>query len=388
MVKIGKNLDVTINYNIQNNFMTLQFRFAIASDLHIGLPHTVLTTKRRFHLVEASTAAFDATLNHLQSLDLDFLLLPGDLTQHGEPENHTWLQQRLSLVPFPVYVVPGNHDIPTVKATEKTIAFADFPHYYQKFGYENPHQHDYTKEILPGVQLVALNSNEFTPEGEQFGYINEAQLAWLEGILASNTDKLIMLMLHHNVIEHLPNQSNHPLGKRYMLSNSPTLLTILRKYGVKLIFTGHLHVQDIAQNGDIYEITTGSLVSYPHPYRVLELHRSQTGEIQLKVTSHRLQSIPGWENLSEVSRERLGDTSAPFMMKLLTEAPLNLPVPEAEKLAPKLRYFWADIAAGDALLDFADFPPVAKQYFENFSAIAQDGTYQPIDNHTVLALNS
>ena len=76
--------------------MNLNFRFAIVSDLHIALPHTIWNHPSRFHLVEVSIPAFESALEHLKQLDLDFLLLPGDLTQHGEPENHIWLQNRLS----------------------------------------------------------------------------------------------------------------------------------------------------------------------------------------------------------------------------------------------------------------------------------------------------
>ncbi|MEM6400981.1 MAG: metallophosphoesterase, partial [Cyanobacteria bacterium P01_D01_bin.116] len=116
--------------------MSLNFRFAIASDLHVALPHTIWDHPSRFHLVEVSIPAFDIVLEHLTQLDLDFLLLPGDLTQHGEPENHTWLQERLTKLPFPTYVIPGNHDVPVLNANEQSIAFKDFPQFYRKFGYE------------------------------------------------------------------------------------------------------------------------------------------------------------------------------------------------------------------------------------------------------------
>jgi len=53
-----------------------------------------------------------------------------------------------------------------------------------------------------------------------------------------------------------------------ILENAPELLQLLRDSGVQLVFTGHLHVQDIAYCQGVYDITTGSLVSYPHPYRV------------------------------------------------------------------------------------------------------------------------
>jgi hypothetical protein len=193
-------------------------------------------------------------------------------------------------------------------------------------------------------------------------------------------------MIHHNVIEHLPGQSKHPLGKRYMLGNAPKLLPILNKYGVKLIFTGHLHVQDVAKSQEIYEICTGSLVSYPHPYRVVELKIDSRNSTELKIESHRVKGIRDWENLAHISREWMGDRSLPFMMKLLTSPPLNLSVAEAEKYAPKLRYFWADIAEGDRIFDFPEFPSQLQSYFQKFSAIASDGKLNLIDNQAKILI--
>jgi 3',5'-cyclic AMP phosphodiesterase CpdA len=373
--------------------MTLNFRFAVVSDLHLALPHTIWDHPSRFHLVEVSISAFKSVLEHLAQLDLDFLLLPGDLTQHGEPENHAWLQQCLAQLPFPVYVVPGNHDVPVLLADRQSIAFADFPYYYTKFGYDDPQQMYYIRQLLPGVKLIGLNSNSFNDQGEQVGCLDAKQLLWLEEVLAASGDELVLVMVHHNVVEHLPNQSNHPLANRYMLSNSAELLQLLRRYGVKLVFTGHLHVQDIAYSDGVYDITTGSLVSYPHPYRVLEFHRDNQGKESLQILSHRVESVPEFPDLQQSSRQWMGDRSFPFLIKLLTHSPLNLPLSQAKKLAPGLRDFWATIADGDAVLDYPHFPLEVRHYIQSYGALAQpnpgmatNATLTLIDNNSTLLL--
>ncbi|MDE5088367.1 MAG: metallophosphoesterase, partial [Trichodesmium sp. St16_bin2-tuft] len=45
-----------------------------------------------------------------------------------------------------------------------------------------------------------------------------------------------------------------------------------------------------------------------------------------------------------------------------------------------LRYFWADIASGDAVLDFPNFPPDVRRYFKSFNAT------NSIDNNATLLL--
>ncbi|MFK0732900.1 MAG: metallophosphoesterase family protein [Gloeotrichia echinulata GP01] len=366
--------------------MTLNFRFGIVSDLHIALPHTIWDHPSRFHLVEVSIPAFESALEHLAQLDLDFLLLPGDLTQHGEAENHIWIQKRLSELPFPVYVVPGNHDVPVLMANQQSIGFADFPHYYRKFGYDNTQQLYYTSQLLPGVRLIGLNSNFFNDQGQQVGRVDSTQLKWLEEVLAGTGDELVLVMIHHNVVEHLPDQSRHPMANRYMLENASELLHMLRRYGVRLVFTGHLHVQDVAHADGVYDITTGSLVSYPHPYRVLEYHQDNHGKQWLQILSHRVESVPDFPNLQQSSRQWMGDRSFPFVIKLLTLPPLNLPLIQAQELAPSLRDFWATIADGDALVDYPHFPQEVRHYIQKYGAIATGSTPTMIDNNSTLLL--
>ncbi len=356
-------------------------RFAIVGDPHIAVPHTIGDPNKRVHLVEVSIPALEQVFDRLETLDIDFLLLPGDLTQHGEPDNHRWLSRRLEKLPFPVCVVPGNHDIPVLNADDRSIAAADFSSYYRNFGYDNSHTLYYTREIVPGIQIIGLNSNQFDANGKQLGRLDDEQLHWLETVLGELGDKFAIVLIHHNTIEHLPGQSQHSLGRRYMLDNAKTLLQLLRNAGVRLICTGHLHVQDIVCDRDIWEITSGSLVSYPHPYRILDLHRDRAGKVALSIETERVEAVETQPNLSHFSREWLAKKSPPFMRRLLTEPPVNLPADKAEQFIDDLRYFWADISRGDAQFSFPHFPPQVRQYFESFSAV------EAIDNCVTLQLS-
>jgi len=156
------------------------FRFAVISDPHIALPQTIDNTVSRFHMVEVSIAALEKALTQLEPLNLDFLLIPGDLTQDGEIENHQWLHQRLQKLPFPCYVIPGNHDVPLPTSNHEVVGLAEFPRYYTGCGYQDSQEAYYTQELLPGVQLIALNSNAFSQDHQQIGYLDKKQYWWLE----------------------------------------------------------------------------------------------------------------------------------------------------------------------------------------------------------------
>lgn len=366
----------------------MDFRFAIVSDPHIALPETIWHAPNRFHLVEVGMPALEQILADLVTQDLDFLLMPGDLTQHGERVNHEWLAQRLQKLPFPVYVVPGNHDVIARESQGGAIAFEEFAQIYQPFGYRDGKTPYYLADLLPGVKLIGLNSNAFDPAGNLLGvgYLDLEQMDWLEAVLPTLRDDLVLVMLHHNVLEHLPGQAVSPLGQRYMLHNREVLMQRLGAAGVKLLFTGHLHVQDVAQEGHLWEVVTGSLVSYPHPYRVLTVGRTEAGRLTVEIESQHLQAVAGWPDLQGYSYQWMCDRALPFMVKFLSSPPLGLPVAEATAIAPTLKHFWATIAAGDPQFDFSHLPPPTRRLLEPFRAVDREGRPQCFDNAATLVL--
>ncbi|APB35290.1 putative phosphohydrolase [Gloeomargarita lithophora Alchichica-D10] len=347
-------------------------RFAVLSDPHITTPETHRHYPHRLHRLEYSIPILETTLERLAQQSLDFLLIPGDLTQHGEPANHAWLAHRLSQLPFPSYVIPGNHDIPPDPGA---IAAAEFPRYYRQQGYRHTDELYYAQEIAPGVGLIGLNSNQFDAQGNLIGRIDAQQWQWLETVLEAQFWPHTLVMVHHNICEHLPNQSRSILGQRYLLENRLELQQLLKKHGIHLVFTGHLHVQDIAEEDDFFDVTTGSLVSYPHAYRLLTWQDNR-----LHITTERVTALAAVPNLLQEARLWMEQRSPQFIVHLLTHPPLNLPVEEAQALAPRLGHFWPDIAWGDAHFFLPDLPSPVREFFEACS------DRSPGDNQAVLPL--
>lgn len=75
---------------------TKTLKFSVASDLHIGTPHYF------------TSETFAAVNEHS-----DFLLLAGDLTQHGNYDEVMELTAALDNITCPIYAVLGNHDVYT-----------------------------------------------------------------------------------------------------------------------------------------------------------------------------------------------------------------------------------------------------------------------------------
>lgn len=361
-------------------------RLGIISDPHIALPETIPTDYPPIFLYEVSIPAFEAAVAHLLELGIDALLIPGDLTRDGEILNHRWLSTYLQTLPVPCYVIPGNHDVPLPLGDHKRIGWADFPQWYAHAGYSNGAKHYYQTLLADNLQLIALNSNQFSPTGQQVGAVDQGQLAWLATLLAEPFAGLRLVMIHHNVLEHWPQQSQSPMGQRYLLENRAELLNLLRSAGVALVLTGHLHVQDIAYEQGLFDLTTGSLVSYPHPYRRLILQEHPQGGWQVDVESYRIKSLKAYPTLSDLSRQWMLQRGAGFMVRFLTLPPFNLPEVEAKPLAQALSSLWPEIAQGDTQVTLPTLPEPLAAYFAQFNHRPPAEYPQLRDNNTVFVI--
>jgi hypothetical protein len=71
-------------------------RFAILTDIHVG-------SRSRDKLAKIAVADINA-------LDVEFVVIPGDITEDGEPEQFHEVKAILDGLNCPYHVVPGNHD--------------------------------------------------------------------------------------------------------------------------------------------------------------------------------------------------------------------------------------------------------------------------------------
>ena len=93
-----------------------------------------------------------------------------------------------------------------------------------------------------------------------------------------------------------------------VVNNYATVRNRLADAGIGVVFTGHFHTSDIAKdyNGDltkaIYDINTGSLISYPCDYREVTLSADLH---TLHITTGHISSLPNDAHFTTTSKERL-----------------------------------------------------------------------------------
>lgn len=121
------------------------------------------------------------------------------------------------------------------------------------------------------------------------GAVTINQMKWLVDVCeeANKRQDAILLLAHQAFIPHFYRQEktlgpyiiddwDKPYEDEDVRINGKTPIDILANMGIRYMFTGHMHGQDIAkhtstQDKKIYDIETGSIVTYPLPIRHMTL---------------------------------------------------------------------------------------------------------------------
>jgi 3',5'-cyclic AMP phosphodiesterase CpdA len=298
----------------------------------------------------------------------------GDLTKDGEKSSHelaaSYLAQ-LKTAGKKVYVVPGNHDILnglSVKYIGDTrervpnVTADQFAQIYADYGFKDALQRDsnslsYVAELQPGLWLLALDANRYKENVEGKKHITDGKfstqtLAWIEKMLgqAAQDNKAVIVMMHHNVMEHYVGQEKN-YGE-YIVDDALEFARMLAAYNVRLVFTGHYHAQDITvKKWDdtkkfIFDVETGALVTYPCPYRIVNINSEQQAAIsEVMVTSIKshLTDFPAY------GKRYLLDGIAGIATTTLTGT-YKVDRAEAEKISNEVALAFAAHYAGDEKL--------------------------------------
>ncbi len=267
-----------------------ELKVAVASDLHYCAPEAELErtnddpivwyANRRCAMENESGFIIDEFLNQCaESDDVDYVLIPGDLADSGRrlPEDHYAMAEKLRKFEESsgkeVYVINGNHDA----ADDSNTTLALFKEIYADFGYDHAlttREDDcsYTADLGDKYRLIALDSNHPTKSTED-GMTME-KMSWVkeQAELAKQDGRYPIVMMHHNLLDHLPVQ--RLLSRNFIVKFHFTTAELFADWGIKMVFTGHEHCSDAtvytsALGNKIYDFTTTSLTMYPLEYRVL-----------------------------------------------------------------------------------------------------------------------
>lgn len=332
-------------------------KFALISDPHITTPNPetgwmVPSVDTEPTMYGASVELLEAAITEINAIpDVDFVLCAGDLTKDSEPYNHDRVRELFTRFRRPLYCIAGNHDQPRhhklrpqeyLDPNVTVVGAAAIPGMYGDFGFKDPELPAYSCDPTPDVHLVGICSAK--PD-EDCGWISPRVLAWLDEDLSRQRDpkRHTIFMLHHSIIDHVPGESVSPVFSWFHVENSPQLKDLLRKHGVQVTLSGHLHMQDVTEESGLYNIATSSLAGYPHAYRVFELK-----DDVLDVRSHRLRAIPSHPDLQAYSYRYTADVFRNLLVETIMGPPFGFARDKAERAAERVCEFWPAVCGGDA----------------------------------------
>lgn len=369
-------------------------RFIVFSDIHYFAPELgtegsafqdYLNHDRK--MLRESAEIFSEALRVIEDNPADFLMLCGDLTKDGEQDSHEQVAQLLQNVIQQgknVYVVPGNHDIQNGHsfsyAGDETqpvpsVTAEEFMQIYASCGFASPVDKDpdslsYIAEPVPGLWLFALDSCRYRDniagsESITGGRFYPATLQWIEDKLieAIRKQKAVIGMMHHGILEHY--STNKKYYPDYLVDDFGVIAKMFAAYGMRFVFTGHYHAQDITGkqwDDDIpdhvlFDIETGSLVTYPVPWRDVEL-KNQAMHIQ----SHRILSIPSHAaDFQDFAQDYI--TNGTILLADDALAGYGVPEDDQAKLSPQIARAYIAHLQGDEItpqkpIDFTGVGPL------------------------------
>ena len=303
----------------------------------------------------------------------DLVLIPGDLTKDGELVSHQSVSKYLSQLinaGIKVRVINGNHDINSqysyayIGSTTQKVANIDaggFKTIYENCGYSDalytdPSSLSYVSEPLPGLWLIAIDANRYwdgIPVSLMVGgSIKQETMTWILARLAEAKakGKTVFGMMHHGILNHFTGEES--MFKGFVVDRSSTVSDSLMNAGLRIMFTGHFHASDIVKktsgNTFLFDIETGSPISYPCSYRMMTYLKDSALIISTKNITHTDYPLPVGQTFSDYVKQKAYVNLDSLVTKSYTS--YNCTYETARIFAPRIRNAIMAHFAGDERL--------------------------------------
>jgi len=344
-------------------------KIVVISDLHYFDPDLLIKEGKAIDdyiahdrkMIKESHAIFSSAFDSIKNLNPDILLVSGDLTKDGELSSHQKLATFFHDIEnqgVKVYVCPGNHDInnplavsynDTITTSVTTVNPVEFANIYKDFGYSEALYKDqsslsYIAEPAPGLWVLSIDACNYK-DNFTLGYsvsagdLSWATRQWIKSRLKEAAQKNIKVIafMHHNLLEHFTSEKT--VFEDYIVKNNDSIASELAFHGLKVMFTGHFHAHDAIEKAfgkdKITDIETGSLLTYPCPYRIAELKNDQI----LYISGKRVVKINypiGSGTFQDYALNFLKTGTPPIIKKMLMSPPYSLNDSLATWLTPAI----------------------------------------------------
>lgn len=275
-----------------------EFGFAVASDTHYVHPvkqaGTTLADEgwvttfnsESESLTNQSGFIIDEFLKECaENPKCQFVLITGDLATHGRDyvSEHEAVAAKFRKFEKEtgkqVYVINGNHD----NAKDMPVDHKKFTEIYHEFGYDEALSTDegtcsYSANLNDEYTLVALDTCDERYRVVPNNDITRMDWAVKQIKAAKKQGKKVIMIMHHNLLEHNPFQKLNE--KNYVVNTPYSFAGLLADLDVKLVFSGHTHCNNVKSytsflGNTIYDFSMSSLGNFPAEYKYFNVTDSK-----------------------------------------------------------------------------------------------------------------
>lgn len=302
-------------------------KIVVVSDPHVMSPDLLVNEGTEWEnylagqrkLVDYSQQLFDKMISRIKTIEPGLVLITGDLTKDGEQLSHQYVISKLDELKdlgIKTLVIPGNHDRGSnsnavyydgANTTAADVATNDwFATQYANYGYGTSSERldgtlTYACEPITGLVVIGIDSGTD-------GVVSSTTLDWVteKANAARTSGKKVIAMMHHPLIPHFSGVDN--FAETAVVAGYEDVRNALADAGIRVVFTGHFHTSDIAmdKNADlsreIYDVNTGSLISYPCDYREVTLSNDLS---ELSITTGHISELTSGDGFATTAKNRL-----------------------------------------------------------------------------------
>ncbi|MUV36989.1 3',5'-cyclic-AMP phosphodiesterase [Lentibacillus sp. JNUCC-1] len=206
--------------------------------------------------------------NVVVSEQIDFVVHGGDLVQTCKKD---LIQEAVKLMNFsvPVYLCLGNHDLDHKNAVNTWMENAPNLFCENKPAYSVIDKTS-ALHIIPNHWI---DNHLYYWENKQNPYFTQAQIHYLEKKFQAHPDKKHILITHSPVFGMSKKQSglDHVIHEPPLSFQDTILQTSLQYPELKLVLSGHNHLNTLKQRNGTLFVSGSSFIETPFEYKIIEV---------------------------------------------------------------------------------------------------------------------